>query len=591
MQTADFKFHEITLEDKAWMDTCFSEDDRNACEYTFANNFIWRKVFQVEVARVHDCLVIRFLDSGAYCYSFPVGAGDKKAAVEWLLAHCKAEGRKLCMSPLSGEDREQMIAWFPGMFLIEESRDDFDYIYAREKLASLAGKKLHGKRNHIARFKDGDDWSYEPMTADNLEECRTMTYTWIKMRSEKWNEEMEQEVMVLHEAFDHMEELELVGGVLRKAGEIVAFSMGEPLNSETFVVHFEKAYPDMQGAYPMINQQFVQNACEGYDYINREEDTGDPGLRKAKLSYYPEVLLKKYIAKESEVVYADPKRDSERIGEIWEKCFGDDEDYINFYIEHRMTTENMLVTYEDGQIVSMGSFLPVQYLIRGEYRDACYVYAVATMPEYRRRGLAQKILQFAAEKYKKPLILAPAGRELAEYYQKMGFQNAFEETRHRVTAGVTALEAGQERELSWCTEPVSAAEYVKIRDEKCVREGYVRWDETAVAYAMDVNTSCGGRTVAVVYEDEAASGRTEQADDTGKDILMYVKEGDVLVILETSLSENCLHEIIPELLEETGASEVECGQMAGMVWLPESVTGQQDEYELPRDGYLALTMG
>ena len=80
-----------------------------------------------------------------------------------------------------------------------------------------------------------------------------------------------------------MQELGLVGGVLRRDGQIVAFSIGERLNSETFVVHFEKAYPDLQGAYPMINQQFVLHECEGYAYVNREEDTGDPGLRKAKL--------------------------------------------------------------------------------------------------------------------------------------------------------------------------------------------------------------------------------------------------------------------------------------------------------------------
>ena len=89
-------------------------------------------------------------------------------------------------------------------------------------LRRLPAKKLHGKRNHIARFKDSGDWSYEPMTAENVEECRTMTYTWIHMREEKWNEEMNQEISVLHEAFDHMQELGLVGGVLRRDGQIVA---------------------------------------------------------------------------------------------------------------------------------------------------------------------------------------------------------------------------------------------------------------------------------------------------------------------------------------------------------------------------------
>ena len=190
------------------------------------------------------------------------------------------------------------------------------------------------------------------------------------MREEKWNEEMNQEISVLHEAFDHMQELGLVGGVLRRDGQIVAFSIGERLNSETFVVHFEKAYPDLQGAYPMINQQFVLHECEGYAYVNREEDTGDPGLRKAKLSYYPDILLPKYELEESGVVYADPERDAPYIQEIWQKCFGDEEDYIQFYLKHRMTRENMLVIFRDGRPVSMASFLPLQYLCSGAYVDA-----------------------------------------------------------------------------------------------------------------------------------------------------------------------------------------------------------------------------
>ncbi|MFR4352718.1 MAG: GNAT family N-acetyltransferase [Roseburia sp.] len=581
MEITDMKFHEITLADKAWMDQRFAEDDRNACEYTFANNFIWRNVYHVEVAEIAGCLVIRFQENGECCFSYPVGAGDKKAAIEVLLARCGKRGCAMNMSPLNAEDRERLLEWFPGQFLIESDRASADYIYSREKLSTLAGKKLHGKRNHIARFKDGDDWSYEPMTGENLEECRKMTYTWIKMRSEKWNAEMEQEVMVLHEAFDHMQELGLVGGVLRKAGEIVAFTMGERLNSDTFVVHFEKAYPDMQGAYPMINQQFVQSACQEYVYVNREEDTGDLGLRKAKLSYYPEILLKKYIATCSEVVYADRARDGAQIGHLWETCFGDEEDYIRFYLDHRMTEENMFVIYEDGKIVSMASFLPVQYLLHGSYMDAHYVYAVATLPEYRGRGFATRILQFARAKYGGALILAPAEESLVCYYEKMGFERAFPDTRCSLDAGVAALEVQETDVPPACMESVTAAEYVKIRDEKCEKAGYVRWDEEAVQYAMDVTASCGGRTVSVIC------GNAQDEDEPEKDILMYEPEGDILVILETTLGEMYLRALLPQLLAETGASVARIGQMPGMLWMPEPMKDQ----EILREGYLTLTLG
>lgn len=575
MKTTDIKFHEITLADKTWMDARFAEDDRNACEYTFANNFIWRKVYQVEVTEICECLVIRFVENKKYCYSYPVGAGDKKAAIERLLFICEQEKYPLVMSPLSEIDRQQLMKWFPGKFLIEADRDDFDYIYAREKLTSLAGKKLHGKRNHIARFKDGGDWSYEPMTDENLEECRTMTYSWIKMRSDKWNEEMEEEIMVLHEAFDHMKELGLVGGVLRREGAIVAFSMGEPLNSDTFVVHFEKAYPDMQGAYPMINQQFAINACEGYDYVNREEDTGDPGLRKAKLSYYPEILLKKYVAIQSDIVYANRDREGEQIEKIWETCFGDEKEYIRFYMEHRMTEENMLVIHEDGKAVSMASFLPVRYLCEGEYVDARYVYAVATLPEYRGRGLAKRILMFAHEHYGQPLILAPAEESLMHYYETLGFRKAFPDTRAWMKDTLAALEWTENVDVTDMIKPLTTQEYVQIRDEKCAKEGYVRWDENAVRYAMELCEHYGGGAGAV----ESAEGE--------RDILMYEKDDDTLVILETSLGTRALQELLPHLLKETGTSRASYGQMPGMIWLPEAM----EKTKISEQGYLALTLG
>lgn len=575
MEMKELEFHQITLADKAWMDTLFAQDNRNACEYTFANNFIWRNVYQVEVVQTDGCGVIRFMEGGKYQYSYPIGAGDKKAVIEKLLFLCHKENQSLIMSPLSERDRKELMEWYPGRFFVWGDRDDYDYIYSGEKLTTLAGKKLHGKRNHIARFKDGDDWSYEPMTADNMEECRTMTYTWIRMRSEKWNGEMEQEIAVLHEAFDHREELGLVGGVLRKSGEIVAFTMGEPLNSDTFVVHFEKAYPEMQGAYPMINQQFVAHACQDFTYINREEDTGDLGLRRAKLSYYPEILLKKYVAAESNIVFADPEKNRGEIQEIWQSCFGDEEEYIDFYIKNRMTEETMLLYYLEGKAVSMASFLPAACRRGEENVPSRYVYAVATLPEYRGNGYGAKLLEFAKEHYSEPLLLFPAEEGLISYYEKLGFRRAFEKNAAQ-TGDIQALElsGGEEEDSYDLSEQITPAEYVKIRQEHFMQEGLVCWDEAAVAYAMEENAYCGGKTLLVFGEKNLKE----------KFILMYRLEGDCLVVEETTLSGRQLSVLLPRLLEETGAVRYEVKETPGMLWLPEGQAfGEQ--------GYLSLTLG
>lgn len=586
METKELQFHEIKMEDKSWMEEKLAEDDRMACEYSFANNFIWRKVYKAELAKLYGCVLIRFQERGKFVYSFPIGAGDKKAVIEQLLFLCQKKHEKLWMAPLVEEDRRNLLTWFPGRFLIEGDRDDYDYIYSTEKLSKLAGKKLHGKRNHIARFKDGDDWSYEPMTPENLEECRTMTYTWMHMRSEKWNEEMEEEVGVLHEAFDHMQELGLIGGVLRKKNEIVAFTMGERLNTDTFVVHFEKAYPDMQGAYPMINQQFVLHECQDYAYVNREEDTGDSGLRKAKLSYYPEILLEKYAAEESPVVFADPTLDREQIREIWKTCFGDDEEYIDFYLTNRMTKENMLVIHRNGKPVSMASFLPVEYCHDEMYSDARYVYAVATLPEYRRQGLAKQILQFAMDKFEAPLILAPAEESLCRYYEKMGFIRAFPGEEYSPLGGLEAMELRSAGENNMDTsEPVTPEEYLKIRDAKLKQEGYVRWDTAAIRYAMELNAYLGGKTYAVVTDNESTRMETEQ--ELEKDILMFGRDGDSLIIEETTLNSERLKSLLPGLLEETGTKNAVYRKMEGMLWMPESA----QSVGKVKNGYLNLTLG
>ena len=186
-----------------------------------------------------------------------------------------------------------------------------------------------------------------------------------------------------------------MAGVRDRVVSIRACRRVEPLTADTFVVHFEKAYPMLQGAYPMINQQFVQHACGAFDYVNREDDTGDEGLRKAKLSYYPEILLKKYSAAESTVVFADRGADADAVKKLWTACFDDTEADVAYYMEQRMTNENMLVIHAEGKIVSMASFLPVQYRIDGAYTDAYYVYAVGTLPEYRGRGYATQILEVA----------------------------------------------------------------------------------------------------------------------------------------------------------------------------------------------------
>lgn len=592
-------FHPISIDDRNWIEERLKEDNLDACEYTFANNFIWAKGYNVQVGSAYDCGVIRYRGQEHFQYSFPFGKGNKRAMIEHIRKICAVHGCRLSIYPVTEDQRAQLTEWFPGEFEICSNRDDFDYVYAVEKLSSLKGKKLHGKRNHIARFMDDGDWHYEQMTDENIAECRSLAKEWIALRAEKWNDEMEQEAGVLEVAFTNFRELGLCGGVLYKGGKIVAFTIGEPLNRDTFVVHFEKALPDLQGAYPMINQQFVLHEMQDYTYVNREEDTGDQGLRKAKLSYYPDMLKKKYTAVESNVVFAgDAERDY--IMEIWNRCFGDDREYIALYLHNRFESENMYVIYQDNRPVSMASLLPVRVTINGRKENARYVYAVATLPEYRHQGHASEIIRHAAEKYGEPLILQPADRDLQKYYERRGFREAFGESPcwiyagrctepagiHIQAAGDGGLKAAERTDTgeepdtlgSWVVSEADAKEYKALRDRFFEGEGYVEWDENAIAYAMKENRFQGGRTLLLTEDRET--------DNPPKAVLMYRREKDCIHILETTMDDDALYDILPELLECTGASWAYERNMGGMALMPERLR----DWDC-RGGYLGLTLG
>ena len=184
-------------------------------------------------------------------------------------------------------------------FDVTDDRDNADYVYLAEKLMTLAGRKLHSKKNHLNAFhKLYPQAEYLPITQELIPACRKELESWYTMRSEELEDDpfIGYERAAIHEVFDNYEAFQLKGGVLRIDGRVVAFTFGEQLNTDTAVIHVEKADPNVRGAYPAITQGFVSHAWSDMTYINREEDMGLPGLRKAKESYKPEKMIEKFNA-------------------------------------------------------------------------------------------------------------------------------------------------------------------------------------------------------------------------------------------------------------------------------------------------------
>lgn len=292
----EIEFKRAELEDKEVINHYFAHHTSRSCERTFANVYLWSRQYPVTWAVVEGALVFKSQDEEHLSFAYPAGEPESvKRALDILMKYAKERNFPFSMYNVTPDNFAQLESFYPGRFQIEYMRDDADYVYEAEKLANLSGKKLHAKRNHINKFRKlyEDRWSYERMSKDNLEDCFQMQFRWRTENHCDDDPEKRSELCVAQNALRLFEELELTGGVLRIDGEVMAFTIGEPICADTFVVHFEKAFAEVEGAYTMINQQFVQHECMDYQYINREEDTGAEGLRKAKLSYRPVFMVEK----------------------------------------------------------------------------------------------------------------------------------------------------------------------------------------------------------------------------------------------------------------------------------------------------------
>lgn len=285
------EFRQVKLEDKELIGSYIKKQNSKNCSISFANIYLWEPHYKVTYTIVEDMLVFRS-NGEQPSFSFPIGGGDVKKAMDFMMEYCKEVNLEFKMYGVTEEQFSVIEELYPGKFQVEYSRDEANYVYETEKLINLSGKKYHGKKNHINKFKRlYPDWQYEDITDENLEECIEMAYGWRKENDCDTDELKKVEFCVSLNSLKKLKELDLIGGLIRAQGKVVAITVGEPLTNDTFVIHIEKAYADVEGAYPMINREFLAHHATDFMYVNREEDTGAEGLRKAKLSYKPVFMV------------------------------------------------------------------------------------------------------------------------------------------------------------------------------------------------------------------------------------------------------------------------------------------------------------
>ena len=288
-------FKLIKIEDKHTIQPIISQMPYRLCNFTFANMIIWGAAYSPAFCLIDGMLCIISQPDGEKYFNFPLGTGDEKQVIDKLIAYAGEQGIPFNMCNITEEMRTKLEIFYPNKFEFSSSEDYSDYLYNVEDLLYLQGKKYQPKRNHINKFKRlYPDYTYNSITIDDLDDCYEMHQRWAKEHCQCRNEMLENETCATRKALFLFDRLDLKGGVLRVNGKVAAFTLGQAINSTTFDICIEKALPEYEGAYPMINQLFLEDQVSNYLFVNREEDVGEEGLRKAKLSYYPVERITKY---------------------------------------------------------------------------------------------------------------------------------------------------------------------------------------------------------------------------------------------------------------------------------------------------------
>ncbi len=287
-------FHVIGLEDKAVFEKYNIDNSRSA--YNFTTNYIWSGADKLKVCIEDDFLFILW-DIGSHSRMlYPKGFGqNKKAAIIKACEYMKEMGIRPKFAHLSEDDVLEMKTFFGDEFIFDYDRDGSDYIYDAQKLISLSGKRLHSKKNHLNSFKRNHEFVYRCIKPEDIPNCKDLFDLWYNEKGEI-TRLMPESRIATYKLLDNIYDLGLKGGLIEVDGKFVACTVGEKVTKDTALIHVEFADTSYNGSYAIINQQFAEREWSDMKYINREEDMGNEGLRKAKESYQPIKLLNSYKA-------------------------------------------------------------------------------------------------------------------------------------------------------------------------------------------------------------------------------------------------------------------------------------------------------
>lgn len=288
-------------EDEDWINSCIAVSGTMASDASFANIYLLRNKYSTKISRYKDFIIRKYSGKDARCgYTFPLGKGDVAKALAEIEKDAKECGERLQFAFVTEEQKEVLENAMPARFCYSSDAGDSDYIYLRSELASLSGKAFHKKKNHFSKFvRTYPDYKYYEIGACNIYDAQKVADAWYYEHLQDEDASQLAEYKAIKEALENFEELGLIGGIIYVNDSPCAMTIASKINENTVDVHFEKAVGEyaLNGGYAAINKLFSEK-LDGVTWLNREEDIGIEGLRKAKLSYRPKIMLKKYSAVE-----------------------------------------------------------------------------------------------------------------------------------------------------------------------------------------------------------------------------------------------------------------------------------------------------
>ena len=442
------KFKDLSTSDRALIQRFTLYGERQNCDLSFSNLISWRFLYNTQFAVIDDYLVFRFHTGRHLAYMMPIPKPQVMEDGSYRVKPCDecsvkvirtirddsiAMGHPFLMLGVCNYMVDLIEQSFPDTFTIEPNRNFADYIYTRDKLINLSGKKLQSKRNHINKFKSlYPQYTYRPLTEDLIPQCLELEKQWRKVSKDDTDEQdldesLSIELRSMTRAFHRWDRLGLTGGTIWVDDKLVAFTFGCPINQTTFDVCVEKADVNYEGSFSIINQEFVKHLPEQYCYINREEDMGNEGLRRAKLSYHPDILLEKNTVMEKHPLreFEDQDRILQETRDLWKLVFNDSDMFMDLYFSRVYKPKYNVTCQLNHHVVAALQTLPYALLYHGQELPAVYISGVSTHPDYRHQEIGNNLMRQAHfDLFYKNVVYAaliPAEDWLYEWYAKCGY--------------------------------------------------------------------------------------------------------------------------------------------------------------------------